>query len=138
MSVISYPVPLYQNLPIESDFYIPRNKTIASITQGITTTVETTAANEFVVGQLVRFIIPPAYGIRQLNHILGHVVQVNSTTEFVVDVNTVGMDAFISASSNENPQITPVGDQNSGCPAVTSRSTNQTFIDGSFRNISPQ
>lgn len=68
MSVISYPRPLYSDPAIRYS-YKPNRLNISAITQGATTTITTSADHNFVIGQLVRFIIPPDYGMREINNL---------------------------------------------------------------------
>jgi len=136
-TVISYPIPAYSNVPINPQFYQPRRFVISAITLGDTTTVTTTTDQDFVIGQLVRFIIPQAYGTRQLNEQEGYVIQILSPTQVIVDIVSKFMDPFTSSSFTTQPQILPVGDINSGVQNTNGRTNNITYIPGSFINISP-
>lgn len=135
--VISFPIPAYSNVPIQPQYYQPRFWFISTIAQGQTTTVTTTANQDFVVGQLVRFIIPPTFGIRQLNERQGYVIQILSLTQVLVDIDSSFMDPFVSSSATTQPQILPVGDIGNGQVNSNGRANNGTFIPGSFINISP-
>jgi hypothetical protein len=137
MTVISYPIPAYSNLPIDADFYQPSRFVISNITRGQTTTVTTTQDTNYVIGQLIRFIIPPSYGIRQLNEQEGYVIAIPSSNQVTVNIDSTQMDAFINSSATTKAQILAIGDINSG-PVNTGRTNNTTFISGSFINISPQ
>lgn len=135
--VISYPIPAYANVPIQPQFYQPRFWFISTITRGFTTTVTTTADQDFVVGQLIRFIIPPSFGIRQLNEKQGYVISIPSTTQVVVDIDSSSMDSFTSSSATTRPQILPIGDIANGQINSNGRRNTGTYIPGSFINISP-
>jgi hypothetical protein len=137
MSVISYPIPAYSNVPINPQFYQPRFWFISDITKGRTTIVTTTANQDFVVAQLIRFIIPPTSGIRQLNEQKGYVISIISPTQVEVDIDSRFMDAFTSSSARTQPQIIPVGDIGNGQINSNGRTNNGTYIPGSFINISP-
>jgi len=136
--VISYPIPLFQNLTIDSDFYQPSRFIISAITRGQTTTITTSADQNYVVGQLVRLLIPGTYGTIQLNGRQGYVISVPSTTQVVVDIDSSFMDAFISSSATTKAQILAIGDGNSGVTNSSGRINQGTYILGSFINISPQ
>ncbi len=86
--VISYPIPPYSNPPIEPQFYQPNRFVISAITLGRTTTVSTTLDMNYVVGQLVRLIIPPPFGSYQLNEIKGYVLSIPSSTQVVIDIDS--------------------------------------------------
>lgn len=136
MTVISYPIPEYQNPPIEPQFFVPSRFNISAITLGQLTTVETSVANNFVVGQEVRFIIPPSFGTRQLNNLSGILVAINSTTEFVVNINSYNMDTFVLSSGSTLAQVLAIGNNNSGGDNATGSQSYKTTIPGSFKNIS--
>ncbi len=135
--IISYPTPAYANVPIQPQFYQPRFWFISNITKGRTTIVTTTANQDFVVGQLVRFIIPSSFGIRQLNEQEGYVISVISLTQVEVDIDSSFMDLFTSSSATTQPQIIPIGDIGNGQINNNGRKNYGTFIPGSFINISP-
>lgn len=142
-SVISYPVPLYQNVPIQPEFYKPRGYFISDITRGITTTVTTTTDNDYVVGQLVRLIIPPRYGARQLNERTAYVISVPAANQVILDLDSRDSDPFIpsptflNSESRTRAQILAIGDINSGQINENGRIQNLIYIQGSFQNISP-
>src|ERR1044071_8170325 len=91
-TVISYPIPLYANLPIESQFYRPNFFLISAITLGEQTIVTTSVNNNFVLGQQVRLIIPPTFGTRQLNEKSALVIDIPSSNQVTLDISSVGMD----------------------------------------------
>lgn len=133
-TVISYPIPLYQNYPINSEFYIPSRFVISSIVLGKTTLVTTTEDNNYVVGQQVRLIIPSSFGCRQLNESEGYVLSVLSSIQVELSIDSLrNVDPFISATVTVSyPQILAIGDVNSGSFDVRG-----TYIAGSFIDISP-
>ena len=137
-TVISYPIPAYQNAPINAQFYSPSRFVISAIALGVTTIVTTTVNHNYVVGQQVRLIIPPAYGSIQLNEAQGYVLSLPASNKVELSINSlVYVDPFISASSPQIlPQILAIGDVLSG--ATNSNSLNlATTIPGAFENISP-
>ena len=86
--------------------YAPGQGWISAITTGATTTVTTTCAHNFVVGQEIGFSIPNAYGTTQLNTLPNTVIPGNplyyvvtsvvSSTQFVCNAVTTGATAFNS------------------------------------------
>lgn len=136
-TVISYPIPLYANLPIEPQFYKPNFFFISAITLGPQTIVTTSINNNLVVGQQVRLIIPPTFGTRQLNERSAFVIAVPASNQATLDISSVGMDAFINSSATTQAQILPIGDVNSGQININGVNSNLEYIPGSFQNISP-
>lgn len=148
-TVISYPIPAYQNLPIEPQFYKPSQFPITGITLGITTLVtmgESTndVAPNYVIGQQVRLIIPSAYGSRGLSGRSGIVISVPSSDTVEINIDSTGVDPFIASPAllpKQNttlPQILAIGDVNSGVMNTMGNMNTSTAIPGSFQNISPQ
>lgn len=118
--------------------YFPGTSVISAITTGSTTTIDTTTAHNFVVGQEVAFRIPSGWGTTQINSlpnstipgspIYGYVISVTDYNTVVVNINSSSYTAFnsnqtvASASGLEFPQIVAVGDVNSGGVQVSSGS----------------
>lgn len=117
--------------------YVPGVSFICNITLGVTTTVETTAPHNYVVGQEVAFripsvpgVIPPVFGPTELNSlpnvlipgspIYGYVVSVTDSTTFVVNIDSSAYTAFnvnfpfLSFVGRTPPQVVAVGDVNTG------------------------
>lgn len=118
--------------------YAPGVSIISAITTGTTTTIDTTSAHNFVVGQEVAFRIPSSWGTTQLNSlpnssipgspIYGYVVSVTDYNTVVVNINSSSYTAFDSNQTVASvpglsfPQIVAVGDVNTGGVAISSGS----------------
>jgi hypothetical protein len=110
--------------------YAPGATVISAVTTGTTTTIDTSSAHNFVVGQEVAFRIPSVWGTTQLNSlpnttipgspIYGYVVAVTDYNTVVVNVNSTGYTAFnsnqtvASTPGLDFPFIVAVGDLNTG------------------------
>jgi hypothetical protein len=139
--VVTFPIPLYQNVEIREEYYIPQRYVIDDITLGQTTTVITDGNHDYVVGQQIRFLIPANFGSYQLNNVKGIVISVPSPDQLVIDVDSSrNVDPFLTSATvtTASPQIIAIGDVNSGVINRYGRTQNGTFIPGSFINISPQ
>jgi hypothetical protein len=140
--ILSYPIPLYQNLPIEPQFYQPSVFVISAITLGITTTITTTTDLNYVVGQLVRLNIPSNYGSYQLNQKTGYVLSIPASNQVVLNINSsVNVSPFAMTPApghvaTSQPQIVAVGDINYGYTSNTGSNIPLVTIPGSFINIS--
>jgi len=137
MTVISYPIPPYSNLPINAQYYEPSRFVISAISLGQTTIITTTINNNYVIGQLVRLIIPPSFGTRQLNEQEGYVISIPAANQVELNIYSVGFDLFINSTATTQAQILAIGDINSGTQNSNGRSNTGTFIPGAFINISP-
>lgn len=118
--------------------YMPGTAFISAITTGTTTTIDTTCAHNFVVGQEVAFRIPTTWGTYQLNSlpntttpgspIYGYVVSVTDYNTVVVNINSSSYTAFNSNQTFASypgeffPQIVAVGDVNTGGVQISSGS----------------
>lgn len=144
MTFVSGPIAPESNPPIEPQFYEPSQFEISAITLGTTTTVTTLQSpfgvdNNYVVGQLVRFLIPSTFGTRQLNGQEGYVIAIPGVNQVTVAIDTSrNYDLFIAspAYAPTAAQIIAVGDVNTGAINTQGRRNNITYIPGSFRNIS--
>lgn len=109
--------------------YQPGVAFIEAITTGTTTTVVTTAPNNYVVGQEVAFRIPAVWGTVELNSLpnvlipgapkYGYVVSVTNSTTFVCSIDSTGFTAYnsnqpIPVAGLTPPQVVAVGDVNTG------------------------
>jgi hypothetical protein len=128
----------YNNPPIEPQNFKPSRFVISAVTLGFTTLVTTSVNHNYVIGQECRLIIPPGYGCRQLNGVTGLVDSIPNPNQVVLLINSNGGDLFIAANLRQLPQILAIGDINSGATNDDGRRYTKSYIQGSFRNISPQ
>lgn len=110
--------------------YEPGVNYISALTLSTTTTVDTTSAHNFVVGQEVAFRIPSVYGTTELNSlpnntipgspIYGYVTSVTDYNTFVVNIDSSSYTAFdsnqtvASVPGLQFAQVVAVGDVNTG------------------------
>jgi len=118
--------------------YFPGVSFISGITLGTTTTIDTTDAHNFVVGQEVAFRIPNQWGTVELNTlpnlltpgspVYGYVIAVTDYNTVVVNINSSAYTAFTvnptvaSVPGLSYPQIVAVGDVNTGGVQISSGS----------------
>jgi len=131
------PIAPYSNLPIEPQFYMPSKFVITDITLGDPTIVTTEENHNYVIGQLVRLLIPSSFGTYQLNEQTAYVIAIPANDQVTLDISSVDMNSFVSSTATTKPQIVAVGDANSGAINSNGRTNNTTYILGSFINISP-
>lgn len=114
--------------------YFPGTSVVEAITLGATTTVVTTSAHNFRVGQEVAFRIPSQWGTVELNSlpntlvpgspVYGYVTSVTDFKTVVVNINSSSFTAFTTNIPVANvpglsfPQIVAVGDVNTGGEAI--------------------
>jgi hypothetical protein len=136
--VISYPIPLYSNVPIESQYFQPSRFVISAVTLGYTTTVTTSIPHNYVIGQECRLNIPRSFGCFQLNQATGFVLSIPSTTQVELSINSSkNVNNYIASSATTVAQIVAIGDINTGVVNNSGNMSTSTLIPGSFENISP-
>lgn len=96
-TVISFPIPAYANLPIESQFYQPSRFLISALTRGNTTLITTSTNHNYVIGQNVRLLIPTPYGSFQLNETEGYVLDVPAANQVTVGIDSTNANAFVAS-----------------------------------------
>ena len=137
---ITGPIAPYSNVPIEPQYYSPWRFVVSAISLGVTTTVTLVIPAitdlNYIIGQLVRLIIPPTFGCRQLNGKVGYVTTVTLPNQVTLALNSLGADPYIASSATTPAQILAIGDVNSGATNL-GRQNNQEYVPGSFINISP-
>ena len=121
-TVLSPPIPLYSNPPINPQFYAPSRFFISNIVLGANTLVTTTINHNYVIGQSVRLIIPPQNGCRELNEQQGIVLVIPAANQVQISIYSVGLTPFVFTSLPQQPQILAIGDVNTGTINVNERS----------------
>lgn len=133
----------YQNPPIQPQFFQPSQFVITGISFGTSTTFTTAKNANYVIGQLVRIIIPESYGSYQLNEQTGYVTAIPAGNQVTVNINSIGVNPFISTptflpyQNHTPPQIVSVGSTNTGKISLTGPVQTNVTIPGAFENISP-
>ncbi len=118
--------------------YFPGTTFISAITLGSTTTIDTTDAHNFVVGQEVAFRIPQEWGTVELNSLpnlltpgapmYGYVIAVTDYNTVVVNIDSSAYTAFNSnqlvadVPGLSYAQIVAVGDVNTGGVQISASS----------------
>ncbi len=139
MSYFSGPTPPYNNPPIHPEYFEPSRFVISGVSLGQTTIVTTTENNNYVIGQLVRLIIPKTFGCVQLNEISGYVLSIPSSNQVELNIDSSrNVNAYTSSPATTKAQILAIGDTNTGIISSTGRNIPTTNIPGSFINISPR
>lgn len=120
----------YRIIPNDPIFY-PRRRFITAITTGATTQIKMSVDTTYTVGQLVRIIVPAAYGSisQNINGLSATVLSIDTATNIVtVDLNSTGMGTFVFPLTAAVPftqaQLSPVG---SGAPDAGE--TSNTLLD---------
>jgi hypothetical protein len=122
------------------DRYYPRVRLITAITQAAQAVITLSVTHGYTVGQEVRIVVPAAFGMTEINGLLGVIVAVTtgSTNTITVDIDSTSFTAFafptsaIAAAGVSFPQVVPVGE-------AAINSISQPFgnlLDDRTRNVS--
>lgn len=138
-SPIVGPIAPFNNPPIQPQNYQPSLFFITALSLGATTTVTTSIDHNYVLGQLVRLRIPSFYGSYQLNDQTGYVTSIPAANQVTLNIPSYICDPFIPTPpfGPNRPQISAIGDANTGSINSNGRISTSISVPGSFINISP-
>lgn len=122
-----------RKLNSDVSLYYPRRRYMAKVTVGATTVVRLTVEHDFKVDEYVRFIVPAAFGMTQLNGLRGKVTAIDTTittNTITVDIDSLSFDAFAFPASADVPfsfaQVVPDAE----FPGVITAATRNVGIKG--------
>lgn len=106
---------------------------ITAITQANPGVVTCSTNHNLTTGQIVRFNIPRAYGMQQLNNVLAQITQLSTTTfsiqssqvPMVVNIDTSAYDPFVNPGTG-----TPAGFASVGSGATPLTNTAGEILEG--------
>lgn len=93
---------------MSSDF-VPKRRLLSNVTNALRAIVTTTEDHGYETGQIVRLIVPLAYGMH-LNYVQAQIVVLSPTT-FETDVNTSNQLPFVEPTfppGFTNAQVVPI------------------------------
>ncbi len=100
---------------VQPDEFNPRTLTITGISQAVNAVISVATAHTYTVGAKIRIHVGPAFGMTQIDGLLGNVTAVGAAS-ITVDIDTTGFTAFayptsaIAAAGVTFPQVNPVGE----------------------------
>jgi|SRR5690606_39343153 len=92
-----------------SDF-IPKRHRIIDVSNEQFAMVTTQLANGYELDQIVRLIVPPAYGM-SLNYVQAKIIEILSTTSFKTDIDTRNNKIFVEPTfppAYTEAQVVPI------------------------------
>jgi hypothetical protein len=117
--------------------FYPRRRVPTIITQAVNAVVTTSVQHDYTVGQQVRFKIPAAWGMIELNGLTGTIVAINpvvgvGNNTLTVDIDTTGFTPFafpLTAAAPFTPaEIIPVGEDITYTNLLDDATTNISYI----------
>jgi hypothetical protein len=99
-------------LAVESPIFQPAMRIVTAITQADQASVTTSFDHDYIDGTIIRFHIPPRYGMYQIDTLFSPITVTGPTT-FTVDIDTRNFDAFIvPADPRQYAQVVAIGEDN--------------------------
>lgn len=107
----------------DNPIFEPAMKIIVNITNAEFATVTTASPHRYIVGTIVRIVIPPTivppgFGMQQIHNLVGTIIEITSPTTFIIDIDTRYMDVFTIPPAFPGhyytpAEVVPVGEINS-------------------------
>lgn len=94
--------------------FIPNTLTITAINNANPCLITVTETSTYFPGMLVRMIVPPQYGMFQMNGKIGQIQNIDTTgLIFTVNINTIQYDVFsVPSGALQTANLSPAGSQN--------------------------
>lgn len=91
----------------------PSLRVITNITNDFPAEVTTSFAHQYQTGLIIRIILPPGWGMTQINQQFSDITVTGDTT-FTINLDTTFYYPFVTpVSYNQYPQAIPIGEINS-------------------------
>ncbi len=122
----------WRRIPFQPQFY-PRKRTISAITQATSAVITMTVTHGFTAGQAVRFNVPAAYGMTEMDNLIGNITAVSTANNTItVDIDSSAFTAFAFPATAAVPfslaEVIPVGE--------TANDTYANSLNGATDNVS--
>lgn len=107
----------YRIINADSRFY-PRARYITAITKASSAVITMSVSHGYTVGQAVRIVVPSAFGMTEINGLVGNITAITtgSTNTITVDIDSTGFSTFAfptsatAATGVTFAQVVPVGE----------------------------
>ena len=107
----------YRIIPFDPIYY-PRARTITAITQATSAVITLSVIHGFTVGQVVKILVPSAFGMTQMNNLYGTITAITTgaTNTITVNIDSSAFTAFafptsaVAAGGLTFAQVVPVGE----------------------------
>ncbi len=107
--------------------FVPALATIVAITRNQNALVQTAFPHTFLVGESVKLLVPPQFGMRQMNGLVGNITVISPIfpSFFLTDIDSTSFDEFVvPVNPTQSAQVIPVGE-------------NALMLTGATRNVLP-
>ena len=99
---------------LPSDMFQPQRYYITAITQAASAVITLSVTHNFLVNDVVRILVPSAFGMTQINEAQGQITAIDTTNNTItVNINSSGYTAFAWPATTAVPmtfaQVVPIG-----------------------------
>lgn len=124
-----------RRVPFDPRYY-PRRRFITAVTAATSAVLTLSVTHGFTAGQAVRIKLPAAWGMIEMDNLIGNITAINTTTNTItVDIDSSSFTAFAYPNSAtagtgvELPQVVPFGETANGTFAnnLDDATDNQSF-----------
>lgn len=122
----------WRRIKFDPQFY-PRHRYITAITAASSAVITLSVTHGFTAGQAVRIVVPAAYGMTEIDGLIGNITAVNTANNTItVDIDSSAFTAFAFPATADVPftpaLVVPVGQTVNG--------TYANDLDGATDNVS--
>ena len=127
-------------IPFNPIFY-PRRRSITAITQATSAVVTLSVTHGYQIGQLVRMVVPAAFGMVEMNGLQATIIAINTNTSsgntITLDIDSSAFTAFafpLSAATPFSPaEVVPMGEDTAaaldyGVDILSDATLNESYI----------
>lgn len=116
--------------------YYPKSRYITAISKAASAVVTLSVTHGYTVGQVVRFVVPSAFGMTEINGLSGTITAISTANNTItVNINSTGFTTFafptsaIAAAGVTFAQVVPMGEAATGTYAnlLDDATVNQSF-----------
>lgn len=112
----------------------PAAKLISAITNDVKASVTTTSDHEYLSGTIIRFVIPQACGMTELDKMVG-TIEVTGSNTFLVDIDTSSFDVFAVPLDNLVDPVNGISPHYNTCAMVVPIGESSDMLNAAVRNI---
>lgn len=132
----------FRVIPFDPIFY-PRRRYITSVSKATSAVIKMSVTHGYKVGQAVRFIVPAAFGMTELNGLVGNITAIDTTTTsgntITVDIDSSAFTTFAFPASTAVPisfaEVVPVGEDTAVALAAGVSDSSDATVNTAYLGI---
>jgi hypothetical protein len=129
----------YRLIPFDPIYY-PRRRYISAISAAANAVVKMTVTHGYEVGQIVRMVVPAAYGMVEMNGLQGTIIAINTNTNTItLDIDSSGFTAFAFPLTTAVPftpaEVVPLGEDTAFANSVPVNDLTDATVNTAYIGI---